>query len=538
MGLSATLLVADWLLFVRPGITAVGLVPCDFLLFADLSHRLALGQAPYVDFAAPFGWLSMWLLRVGFLMQGRFAGAPEAADMLMLAALLPLACVMLARRVPIGLAAAFILFIFGMVAAPAWLGFVGQATDPGLHYNHWGWALLATLMLAGLPGGQGGRRWLVDGLAIGALLSILFFVKATHWVAGTAFVLLFGVALGDFRKSSAVGLALFAFCVASVHAAGGWVDDYVRNLLDALATAQGPLLLDSGGFRPISMLDTLFAGRADASILVLVLAAMTAWGACSIRMALHGLFALAVCLAVMTQNTLEPNFMGVLSAFFIRLAVESPGEFKVRALAATALALHLVPSFIRQGAAAAAFVGALAGGGGVWLPADLPRMEGVWLAHKPSAPVNALDDAVRRSGMDSAFTWARSHRGDVFRPGLSPVEYAASLRRALALLDIAGASKERIANLDYVNPFPTLLDAPPPRGVLCCLHVNRHLSPANAGDAATILGDAQWLLVPRLPYLRDTTAVLRETLAAHLDEEWEAAASNDLWTLLRRRESQ
>lgn len=165
-------------------------------------------------------------------------------------------------------------------------------------------------------------------------------------------------------------------------------------------------------------------------------------------------------------------------------------------------------------------------------------MEGVWLAHKLGAPVNALDDAVRRGGMDSAFTWARSHRGDVFRPGLSPVEYAASLRRALALLDIAGASKERIANLDYVNPFPALLDAPPPRGVLCCLHVNRHLSPANAGDAATILGDAQWLLVPRLPYLRDTTAVLRETLAAHLDEEWEAAASNDLWTLLRRRESQ
>ena len=106
----------------------------------------------------------------------------------------------------------------------------------------------------------------------------------------------------------------------------------------------------------------------------------------------------------------------------------------------------------------------------------------------------------------------------------------------MSLLRAAGADGGRVANLDFNSPFPILLDAPPPKGVLFCLHLNRHLGPANAGDAGLVLGDAQWLMIPRLPYMQETTALLLEALAAHLDAQWTPVASNDLWTLLRRKD--
>ena len=530
--LSVALLALDWLIFVRPGVTYAAVAPNDFLLFADLSHRFAQGQVPHVDFHTPLGWLSMWLLRAGFLLQEGFAGAPEAADMLMLAMLLPLACAVLAGRVPTGAAAAILGAVFGMTVAPWWLGSTGWSTDPGLHYNHWGWSLLTVLLLVGLPGG-GQWRWLADGAVVGALLSLLFFVKITYWAAGMGFVVLFGVALGGFRRAAVLGLSLFAACVLSVQAAGGWIDDYIRDVLAAVDTARGPLL--EGTYRPLSVIDVLHGARADAALAVLAGTAALFWGHLSRQTALHCAFTLAACIAVLVQNTQTPNLMGALPAFLVRLAVEAPIGSGTRRLSWVALALHLAPAFARQAMAMATFVAAMiGGGGGVWLPAALPRMDGVWFGQESSRSVNAIAEQAHWQSLDDAFVWGRSHRGRLHNSHLSSAEYRESLQSGVKLLRGAGADKGRVANLDFNNPFPVLLDAPPPKGVLFCLHVNRHLGPGNAGDAGLILGDAQWLMIPTLPYMQETTALLLGTLAAHLDAHWAPAASNDLWTLLRR----
>lgn len=532
--LSVALLALDWLLFVRPGVTYAAVAPNDFLLFADLSHRFAHGQVPHVDFHSPMGWLAMWLLRAGFLMQGGFAGAPEAADLLMLAMLLPLACAVLAGRAPTGAAVALLCAIFGMTAAPWWLGSTGWSADPGLHYNHWGWSLLTVLLLVGLPGG-GRRRWLAEGAAVGALLSLLFFVKASQWAAGMGYVLLFGVALGGFRKAAALGLALFAAGVLVVQAAGGWVDDYLRDLLAALGTSRGPVL--EGGHRPLSVIDALHGARADASLAVLAAAGAALGGRLSRRTALHGACTLGVCVAVLVQNSHAPNLMGALPAFLVRLAVEAPLGSRARRLSWVALSLHLAPAFARQAMATAAFVAAtFGGGGGHWLPAALPGMDGVWFGQASGRSVNAIDEQAHWRSLDDAFLWGRSHRGRIGNSHLSSAEYRESLQSGVSLLRAAGADGGRVANLDFNSPFPILLDAPPPKGVLFCLHLNRHLGPANAGDAGLVLGDAQWLMIPRLPYMQETTALLLEALAAHLDAQWAPVASNDLWTLLRRRD--
>ena len=531
VALSVALLALDWLVFVRPCVTYAAVAPNDFLLFADIAHRLAQGQVPHVDFHAPYGWLAMWLLHAGYLVQGGFAGAPEAADMLMLAALLPLACVVLAGRAPRGAAIALLCAVFGMTAAPWWLGATGWSTDPGLHYNHWGWSLLTILLLVGLPGG-GRRRWLADGAAVGTLLALLFFVKITHWAVGMGYVLLFGIAFGGFRRAAALGLALFAACVLGVQAGGGWIDDYIGDLLSTLDTARGPVL--EGGHRPMSVLGVLHGARADAAVAVLTGVAAALWGHLSRQTALHCAFTVAVCVAALMQNSHTPNLMGALPAFLVRLALDAPVGSGTRRLSWVALALHLGPAFARQAMATAAFVAALMGGGGAWLPAALPRMEGVWFGQESNRSVNAIAERAHWPSLDDAFVWGRSQKGRLHNSHLSSAEYRESLQSGVRLLRRAGADKGRVANLDFSNPFAALLDAPPPKGGLVCLHVNRHVGPANAGDASLILGDAQWLMIPSFPYMPETTALLLGTLAAHLDAEWVPAASNELWTLLRR----
>lgn len=423
--------------------------------------------------------------------------------MLMLAALLPLACVVLAGRAPRGAAIALLCAVFGMTAAPWWLGATGWSTDPGLHYNHWGWSLLTILLLVGLPGG-GRRRWLADGAAVGTLLALLFFVKITQWAAGVGYVLLFGVAFGGFRRAAVLGLSLFAACVLFVQAAGGWIDDYLRDLLSTLDTARGPVL--EGGHRPMSLLGVLYGARADAALAVLTGVAAALWGHLSRQTALHCAFTLAVCVAALMQNSHTPNLMGALPAFLVRLALDAPVGSGTRRLSWVALALHLAPAFARQAMAAAAFVAAMNGGTGAWLPAALPRMDGVWFGQESNRSVNAIAERAHWRSLDDAFVWGRSQRGRLHNSHLSSAEYRESLKSGVRLLRRVGADKERVAN------------------------------PANAGDAGLILGNAQWLMIPSLPYMRETTALLRRTLAAHLEAEWVPAASNELWTLLRRKD--
>ena len=74
-----------------------------------------------------------------------------------------------------------------VVAVPWPLSESGLASTQIAHYNRWGWALLTTLLLFGLPAGAGERgarhplAWAAaESAAIATLLSLLFFLKATY----------------------------------------------------------------------------------------------------------------------------------------------------------------------------------------------------------------------------------------------------------------------------------------------------------------------------------------------------------------------
>ena len=529
--LSGALLLLDWAWFVRPGATYVSVSTEDFMQLADLMHRMASGQAPHLDFHAPMGWLAMALPYAGFRLQGGFAGALEAADMIMLAGLLPLACMVLARRVPTWAAVGALVALFGLVAAPWRMGESGWRSDPSLHYNHWGWALLSIVLLLGLPGGAKGL-WRATAAAVGALLSLALFTKATHFLAGLGFVVLFGVILDEFRRAACWGLALCAAGTLAIQAAGGWVDDYIMDVARAVRIALSHDPGESGGFMPISMHRA--ALDAYAGIAVALALGAFAWlsGGLRTRTALHGLYALAAGTVALTQDAMRPEHLPAILAFIVRVAAQAEGGGPVRKMSAVAMLLHLVPAVPRQALSGVVFSMGVSGGFPDFA-SGLPRMDRVWFGGA-GATVNAFRDGRPNwQGPLDAMLWGR--RPDHAHNHLSSAELLVTLRSGVRLLEEAGAARGRVMTFDFGNPFPTLLDAPPPKGVLFSMFVGRQADRLTAEDPALTLGDADWLMIPKFPVRWETTRLLLDAQERRLAAEWREAAENEHWRLLRRK---
>ena len=529
--LSVALLLLDWIWFVRPAATYVSVSPEDFLQLADLMHRLAAGQTPHVDFHAPMGWLAMWLPYVGFHWQGGFAGALEAADLLMLAALLPLACHALARRAPTWASVAVLVALFGLIVAPWRMGESGWRSDPSLHYNHWGWALLTVILLLGLPGGAKGQ-WRRTAAAVGVLLSLALFTKVTHFLAGLGFVVLFGAVLGEFRRAACWGLGLCAACVLVVQVTGGWVDDYVGDVARTARISLAHNFDAARGFRPIPLHVAVLETYGDIAVVLAlgVLAALV--GGLRRRTALHCLFVLAANAAVLTQDAMQPMYMPAALACIVRIAVDSERRSHVRRLAALALCLHLAPVLPKQALAGVVFSMGVSGGFPDFA-SGLPRLDGVWFGGA-GVTVNALKDERPpwRTRID-AMQWGR--RTNHSNSHLSSSEMIFTLHSGVRLLQTAGAGRSRVMTLDFGNPFPALLNAPPPKGVLFSMYVGRQADHLTAADPALTLGDADCLMIPRFPVRWESAQLLLDAQSLRLAQQWREAAENEHWRLLCRK---
>ena len=523
-------------LFVLPAATYTAKVPHDILGYFDVMHRLSMGQQPHADYHTPIGWLAYGLPWLGHLALGQFGGALEFGCAAMLAILLPLAAVALHGRVSAGPGLLLLFALFAVVAVPWPLSESGLASTQVAHYNRWGWALLTTLLLFGMParadeqGARHPRAWAaVESAAIAALLSLLFFLKATYFAVGLVFVLLFGVALGRFRRTGAWGLAAFLLVVLGVQGAGGWVDDYLGDLLRSYDAVSEP------GMEARDETPGIL-GVLQAMLTTLGLAAMACGVAglvkrLSLQDMLLAAYILASCVALATQNSSAPDVLFALLALFVWMAARCPPGSTHRRLVMAGMWIFLLPVFSRQLLATLVFLMA-AHGACPSCASGLPRMEGAWFGGLGAA--NAFEAGVlKMPSSGDALLWSRrnilhSHMD------LSNAEYLHTLRTGLALLNAAGHENEIVAVADYVNTFPVLLDATPPKGATVHLHVGRFINRRSAANQEFVFGDANWLMIPKFPVAIETTALILDVHATHLKTAWEQVVENDHWRLLRR----
>ena len=519
-------------LFVWPGGTYTAKMPHDLFGYLDAMHRLDMGQQPHVDFHTPRGWLAYGLPYLGYAVLGQFGGALEFGSVALLAMLLPLTALALRGRVPTGAGLLLLAALFAVVAVPWPLGESGWVSTQVVHYNRWGWALLTTLLLFGLPvekaGERGSRPFLTgaESVAIAALLSMLFFLKVTYFVVGLGFVLLFGVALARFRRAAGWGLALSLLLILVIQWSAGWVDDYLRDLWRTTVVATQSGLHLTPGFADVLLTTFLSLGLAAAACGISGLVKRL-----SLQDCLLASYILASCVALATQNSMAPNYLFALLAVFVAMAARCPRGSNHRRLIMACMWIFLLPSFARQLLATAVFL-TVAHGYCPGCASGLPRMEGAWFGGLGGP--NAFEAGVPQlADPGDALLWSRRHTNNSHMD-VSNAEYLQTLRTGLALLHAAGHADDTVAVADHVNAFSVLLDVPSPKGVMLHLHVGRFIDRHLAKNKEFVFGDATWLMIPKFPVLMDSTAVVMEAQAAHLRKDWEEAAANDHWRLLRR----
>ena len=479
---SVVLLALAVVLFVTPAATYTAMMPHDLFVYFDAMHRMSMGQRPHVDFHTPHGWLVFALPFLGHVVLDQLGGALEFGNATMLAILLPLAVVALRGRTSTGAGVLLLVALFAIVCAPWPLGASGFVSTQVIYYNRWGWALLTTLLLFGLPASEVSEKatlrrtaWVAaESTTITCLLSLLLFVKATYFAVGLVFVLLFGVLLGRFRRRGGWGLAGFALVVLAAQGTGGWVDDYVGDLLNTTTAVARP-----GAEARDATPDTLAVLQATSGTLGLTVFACAIAGLSS-RLAwrdvLFAAFVLASCVGVATQNSNAPNILFALLALFVGMAARCPRGTTHRRLVLAGMWILLLPMFSRQLLATAVFLFA-AHGGCPDCGTNLPRMERVWLGGLGGTNAFAAGLTADTVSSRDALLWSRDNTLHSHMD-LSNAEYLHTLRTGLTLLnETAGCDRDIVATMDYVNAFPIFLNVPSPKGMMLSLHVGRNCQP-------------------------------------------------------------
>ena len=461
----------------------------DLLVFFGQINALEHGQVPYRDFRTSMGALPFYLPWAGFRLVGGFGGALEMASLLATALLLPCFVAALHGRFswPAGLA--LLLCLAALAATP----YQNGPSHIGF-YNRWCGSALAALFLFAVPP----RRPVnvhVEGIAVAALLLFLFFVKASYFAVGLAFVAGFGVALGLFRRAAAVGVGVCAAVVVGVQIATGLVDDYLVELAHSLEVSGVAWYARDKYLRQYLPQSAPYYGAlAAACFLAVIGKANIGW-----RRWAFLLFAPASCLVLQGHDA---SFFGP-SPLVATLALLGERSVKASRYGVFGLlALFMLPYCAITARAVAEYQDDERAR---FRPAELPRMANVYME-------DLAHDA---------------------RPKRHCLYFAADESRAgLALLATHDVDDGVLA-LDYYNHYPALLDVPPLLGRLSVLMPGRTVSRDAAPSPEVVFGQAGYVLVPKTP--NEERQVLLALYGEYLRRHYQLLGGNDQWQLWQRK---
>jgi hypothetical protein len=527
LGLAAAAILLAWALVALGGAAFVNNYVLDFGFAVGEAWRLDQGQIPYLDWRTPLG--PLYYVLVGSAAQVA-PSLPEAVVWAgFLGALLFVAPTLLLLRIgmPGGAALALLLALWLMAAGPRNPdGLLGDVSWLAL-YNGLCIPLLAAVLVAALfpaarplPKRTGaGLQGISNAAALGVCTAALLLTKAPHGalalagiVAGIALradrrhLLLSGAALGVAIVSALAALfpAAAAAHLAQLAETAQASDPLVRLLMKKeLVFGVGAVLLGAG-FVAIWLVEQY--RKEDPAlwpdVAAILAATALAWG------------------AAFQDHPATPV-----------LAVMPP------LLAWRAAAAHRLPI---GGAAGRLYRGAKA-----TLLLLVPGVALAWwtlngAASLPMAAAQALlTPAAWGNDAPHAAGWRlpADPEGMRSQAEMTPAEWQATLVAAAALVRAEGLEGRRILVLDFANPMPWLLQAPPPRGVLAWMDPDRTLPARGRMNLEALVGDAEVLLVPKRPSHPRVLPVVARLQGEALTETFRIRAETDLWRLRVRSQS-
>jgi hypothetical protein len=204
----------------------------DIIQFLDVAWRLLNGQRPHVDFYSPMGPLAYLFTAAGLALSGlRVEGFGLGTAMFGAAMGIWGYRLALARMSQVAASLTGV-FLVLLAAAPQPLGAGPVSLSHAMYYNRFGSALLALILLEVLGEPDQARNrarasWL-SGVSSGVAASLLFQLKASYFLVGVSFVLVF-YALG--RRRLPDWLGFLAGAVIALLPAVVWLGSGISGMV-------------------------------------------------------------------------------------------------------------------------------------------------------------------------------------------------------------------------------------------------------------------------------------------------------------------
>lgn len=519
---AAVFVAAGWLLG-SPNLIVSRAMTWDMLFNLAGAWHLQQGHIPHVDYHDPLGTAGFRLTQLGFMLTGVSVWGFIAGEIVAGAAVGVAATIVASRRLPLLPALVFVSYTTLLIVMPTTVGDSVHDITFAMSYNMIGWAALGilSLILFVPPRGELLDGW-VDPAIGGALILALYYVKITYFGAAMIVVPAAILASEPIRARRWRWMVVYGLLAGHSVAPYNW--PYLADVLKAV---------DAGAVNNDvrALVVRLYDNVPELAMLgVAALIVIGLWrsGDLSPRLPAGILVMIATAAAVLSQNTQTQGLtLSVTMAFLLydhfrgdRSVSRSPARLWI--LAALLVFPLLVVS--KQAANMAIYYRQAALGKDLFVIGRGPLHGLAVPAGRPG-----LLDAVSRRVVDHTLL-NRIREVDTGDQEISQFEYAQTLLEAAALFD----SPERrlggpIALLDQVNPMPFLLQREPPRGESLWLAPHFPWLPAEQ-----MLGDANYVLVPKFSTSIAVTRTAMERYGDYLKEHFEQRVDSRSWFLYVR----
>jgi hypothetical protein len=125
-------------------------------------------------------------------------------------------------------------------------------------------------------------------------------------------------------------------------------------------------------------------------------------------------------------------------------------------------------------------------------------------------------------------------KGVILRTWPNTYRNGPSVNDAIAAIESLNLGHERIANLDFANPFPVLFLAPPPKGIQVWWHFGFNVPRTAKLEWQDVIGDACVVTMPARPDMPQAQARLVEVVQQKLEADFEIVYQDASWTIYRR----
>ncbi|KLK94502.1 hypothetical protein AA309_03230 [Microvirga vignae] len=500
------------LLLILPGQTVTTRYLNDLFVILDGAYRVVSGQVPSRDFHTPLGPLAYYLPAAGYALSGTLGGAmPAAMALAILAFSVPLLHILGSRLHPV-LALLFGVFLLLILAVPINLGEGITALSFAKFYNRIGWIALSILIIMYLrPIRMQEQQDLLDTLCATGLALVMIYTKLTYGIAAVAF-LIFMLTDRHQRRWVVATLGLLVITCIAVEiiwqSSRAYLDDLrlALNVGGRLRGTWGQITDHILGNLTDYVLLTIFAGLALARTrsmrdgLFYLFCALAGFLIINQNFQVWGIIILHAASAVAAETILRFEDKDVANPIERHWSIRGGTKLLFLALVlptivhcTAALGLHMISASIRAGQSIA-----------------LPHLEQVRVAN--------------------LWTWGEYDTAHL---------YLTTLRDGAKLLSEMNMDDEKIFVLDLANPFPMILNTPPPKGDMPWLQWERTLNTSAFIPAGTLMTDVTIMMEPKP--IGDATQPepdsegLKALYGSYIADHFEIARETDHWKVYRRR---